>query len=793
MKIALSLINKYTDIPKDKIGQDTLIDNFAKQVVDVDEINRVGDNLNSIIIGRIEKIEKHSNADNLNIVYVNIGTEQVKIVTGAPNIYMHMIVPVIKSGNTLPSGIKIEPRALRGEMSDGMLCSGKELNISEDHNGILDLGDEFKNRIGKSLSEFLEDIILDIDNKVIGNRGDLFSHMGLAREFAAIQKKPYKPESFKQIQNKSNFNIKVQIDDPKFCKRYTGVIIKNVKVEKSPFWLEHILTKVGINPVNNIVDITNYIMILLGQPLHAFDLDKIGGENSKIIIRKAKKGEKITTLDGKERTLSLQNFLIATNDGPIGIAGVMGGEESEIDENTRNILIESANFDPILTRKSGKAINLRSDALLRYEKGIPLNITKDALMKAIDLILELTRGEIFSNIVDINYPQEKLESIRLQKDRIERILGIKIDDNKIIDILNRLNLISEIKNNYISVKIPEERTDIKEDVDIIEEIGRIYGYDNIPLVVNPIYESAKSINDPLFDIKSELKKIISATGGYEIKTYSFINEKLLKDTKLDSKNIIKIINPISEEYDILRPSLIPSILKNISYNQNHSDWIFVYEIANIYEDINEELPKETNYLTIGILNRDKKNLSYFKIKSVLDTINEYFNIKSAFKYLNEKDIPYIKNKSADIYIYNKRVGEFGEIDPEIKENFNIHGSLAIANINIMDLIPSIKSDKSIDNVSIYPEVKVDMNIVYNKKYIESQDIINHIKDTNIKSIEIIDIYEEEKSLGQDNISITVRLVFQNFNKTFQTKEIQEKTDSIKKSLSEKFKNHISFK
>ena len=793
MKISLSLINKYTDIPKDKTGQDNLISNFAKQVVDVDEINKVGNNLDQILIGRIEKIEKHSNADNLNIVYVNIGKEQVKIITGSPNIYMHMIVPVIKSGNILPSGIKIEAKSLRGEMSDGMLCSGKELNISEDNSGILDLGDEFKDKIGHSLSEFLEDIILDIDNKVMGNRGDLFSHMGLGREFAAIQKKKYKLESFKQIQNNYNHDIKVQIDDPKFCRRYTGVIIKNVKVARSPFWLEHILTKVGINPVNNIVDITNYIMILLGQPLHAFDLDKIGGENSKIIVRKAQKGEKITTLDGKERALSLQNFIIATEDGPIGIAGVMGGKESEIDENTKNILIESANFDPILTRKNGKTVNLRSDALLRYEKGIPLNITKNALIKAIDLILELTKGEIFSNIIDINYPMEKLENIRFQKDRIEKILGIKIDDIEIIDILNRLNLKSEIKNNYISVKIPDERTDIKEDVDIIEEIGRIYGYDNIPLVVNPIYENAKSINDPIFDVKYELKKIISALGGYEIKTYSFINEKLLKDTKLENNHVIKIINPISEEYDILRPSLIPSILKNISYNQNHFDWVFVYEIANIYEDINEELPREIPYLTIGILNRDKKNLSYFKIKSVLSTINGYLNIKSAFKYSNEKDIPYIKNKSSDIYIDNKRVGEFGEIDPEIKENFNIYGSLAIANINIMDLIPSIKSDKSINNVSIYPEVKEDINIVYNKKYLESQDILNHIKDPNIKSIEIIDIYKEEKSIGQDNISITVRLIFQNFNKTFQTKEIQDKIDFIKKSISKKFKDYISFK
>ncbi len=788
MKISLSWISKYTKIPNTIKEKYDLADKFARQIADIDEITHYGEHTKDIVVGKIMKIQNHNNADKLKITHIDIGEkEYIQIVTGATNIYEGMHVPVAKIGVTLPNGLTIEKRDLRGIPSYGMLCSEKELMLSNDHEGIMDLGDIKDIKVGEYLLTYLEDLILDIDNKVISNRGDLFSHEGIAREIAALQKTEYIKPEIKKIKIESEKNIDVKIESKNFCFRYTGIIIKNVKIKESPLKIKRALERLGVQSINNIVDITNYIMFDIGQPLHAFDLDKIGGEGTTIFVRQAMGGEKIKTLDQKERILSQDNYLIATKDKPIAIAGVMGGYDSRVDENTKNILIESATFNPKLIRKSSKGINLRTDASLRYEKRVDPNKTKRALIEAIKMIQNDNAGEIASDIVDVITIKDitKRDTLSFSFDRVEKVIGIKIEKKVVRDILERLNFEVKIsKDNIISVKIPTERDDIKEDVDLIEDIGRIYGYDKIPLK-NPVYEIIPRKEDILYKTKQSIKTIISACGGYEIKTYSFINEDLLKKAMLDNISKIKIINPNSEDYTTLRSSLIPSILKTVSTNQKNADSFILYEIANVYkESKGEELPREEYELVITAYN--KKSETFFSVKNIIEVIKEYLPLKGEISYQDFLKMPYLKNKSAKIYFNEDYFGDIGNIHPEIRENFNINGNITISRIPVNNIIKYLELFPKIKPISKYPEIKIDLNITIDNS-VSSKSIIESIYDENLRSKNIVDVYKG-KPLEENQTGLTIRLVFENFEGTFKTEDIHSKINKIKESINKKYPN-----
>ncbi len=788
MKISLSWISKYTKIPNTIKEKYDLADKFARQIADIDGITHYGEHTKDIIVGKIIRIQNHGNADKLKITQIDIGEkEYLQIVTGAPNIYEGMYVPVAKIGITLPGGLTIEKRDLRGVPSYGMLCSEKELMISDNHEGIMDLGDIKDIKAGENLISYIEDLIFDIDNKVISNRGDLFSHEGIAREIATLQRTEYIKNKIQDIKSNENKKINIDINAKNFCFRYTAIIVKNVKIKESPMYIRRNLEKLGIQSINNIVDITNYIMLDTGQPLHAFDLDKIGGEDTEIIVRKAKNEERIKTLDQKERVLSEENYLIATKSAPIAIAGIMGGYDSKVDENTKNILIESATFSPKLIRKSSKSINLRTDASLRYEKRVDPNKTMRALLETVNLIQKEGIGEIASQVIDITNIQDigKKEILSFDFNRIEKVIGIKIEKRTVQDILERLNFEVKIsKDNIISVKVPTERDDIKEDVDLIEDIGRIYGYDKIPLK-NPIYEIKPGREDIVYKTKQAIKTIISACGGYEIKTYSFINEDLLKKSMLDDVSKIKIINPNSEDYTILRSSLIPSILKTVSINQKNSDSFIFYEIANVYkENRGEELPKEEYELIISAYN--KKLETFFSLKNIIEAIKEYLPLKGDIIYQNFLKIPYLKNKSSKIYLNDEYIGDIGNIHPEIRENFNINGNLTISVIQIKNIIKYIDPFQKIKPISKYPEIKIDLNITIDNS-ISAKSIIDIIYDENLRSKNIVDVYKG-KPLKDNQTGLTIRLVFENFEETFKIEDIHKKIEKIKEYVTKKFSN-----
>ncbi len=795
MKISLDLIKKYTYIPDNRNDLYNLIDRFAIKSVDVDSITEYPSFEEDILIGEVKEIYKHKNADRLYVTKVDIKNKEIQIITGAPNVYKGMIVPVVLAGGKI-NGQNIEKHDFRGEISYGMMCSEKELGLGENHSGILDLGSGstedmlFRKYIGKSLKSVIKDTIIDIDNKVISHRGDLFSHQGIAREFAAIQNKPFSEKVIPKIRTNKDNKLKVNIEDKEFCYRYCAVTIDNLKVEESPFWMRERLKNLGIKPINNIVDITNYVMVNLGQPLHAFDLSKISKDNNlEIYVRKAKYNEEIITLDSKRRLLKENNYVIATKNASIGIAGVMGGKESEIDENTQSILLESATFNSSLVRKSAKSVNIRSEAVLRYEKGISQSLALKALNYAIDLIIQTTNGNISSLVTDVI--TKKLEDnlvIKLDISKIEKVLGMNIPINDVSSILSSLDIKNKQIKNFIFATIPDTRFDIKEDVDLIEEIGRIYGYDNINIedsnmTIMPVRKNLT------FEMNNKIIRIIASLGGYEIKTYSFINQALM-DKSLIKNDSIRILNPISPNFDLLRPSLIPSMLDIVSTNQKHMDSFILYEIANIYLKNNTIQPKEELHLITAYFSKDKEE-SFFHIKGILDTINLYLNLNNTFEYSGNPEKPFLKNKGSKVYISGNYIGEIGDISSLVKENFGIYGSLSIFDINIEDLHNNIGKFINIKNISKFPEIKEDITILYKNK-INSKDILDKINDTNLKTKDIIDIYNGDK-IKNDETSITIRLVFENFEKTFLGTEIKDKIDDIKNTLLKEFKDTLTFR
>ncbi|MHB8443162.1 MAG: phenylalanine--tRNA ligase subunit beta [Patescibacteria group bacterium] len=796
MKISLNLIKEYTYLPDNKNDLYAIIDTFAIKSVDVDSIVEYPTFKDDILIGEVKEIYKHKNADRLYVTKVNIKSKEIQIVTGAPNVYKGMIVPLILEGGVI-NGQKIEKHDFRGEISYGMMCSEKELGLGENHSGILDLGAGpsehmllFKKHIGESLKDVIKDTIIDIDNKVISQRGDLFSHQGIAREFAAIENKPFNEKFIPDIKTNKNNKLKVSIEDKDFCYRYCAITIDNINIEESPFWMRERLKNLGIKPVNNIVDITNYVMVNLGQPLHAFDIAKISKNNNfEIYVRKAKQNEDITTLDSKKRLLKENNYVIATKNKSIGIAGVMGGKESEIDENTHSILLESAAFNPSLVRRSAKSVNIRSEAVLRYEKGISQLLTLRALNYAVELILQNTTGQISSSVTDII--TRKLEGnsiIKLDISKIEKVLGMKIPVKDVSNILSSLNINNKQIKNFIITTIPNERFDIKEDVDLIEEIGRIYGYNNIN-----IEESNMTImpvkNNPIFYITNNITKIIAALGGYEIKTYSFINQGLM-DKSLIKNDSIKILNPISPDFDLLRPSLIPSMIDIVSNNQRHRDSFILYEIANIYLKNHDIQPKEELHLITAYFSKDKEE-PFFYIKGILDIVNSYLDLDNTFEYIGKAEKPFLKNKSSKIYIDGDCIGDIGDIGSIVKNNFGIYGNLAIFDINIDNLYNNKSKFISINNISKFPEIKEDLTILYKNK-VTLKDILDKINDKNLKTKSIIDVYNGNK-IKSDETSVTIRLVFENFEKTFLGNEIKDKINNIRNSLLKEFKDMLTFR
>jgi phenylalanyl-tRNA synthetase beta chain len=779
---------------KDFVNIDTDIDNYcaamtmAGQIVETYE--KLGEEIDKVVVGKILEIKPHEDADKLVVTQVDVGNEVIQIVTGAKNISVGDVIPVALAGASLPGGVKIKKGKLRGVESNGMMCSVEELGFSPDDfeeapaDGIyifqepMALGSDVKPFFG------LDDIAVEYE--VTSNRPDCFSVIGLAREAAATFKKEFKyPDmSYKTIKGDPSSYAKVTIEDEKLCARYMGRIVKNVTIAPSPKWMQQRLIAAGLRPINNIVDITNYIMVEMGQPMHAFDVETL--EEKQIIVRNAKKGEKIVTLDGEERELDETILVIADAKKPIAIAGIMGGQNTKITEKTTTILFESANFDGTSVRHSTKKLGLRTDAAAKYVKYLDPNNVEEAMNRACHLITLLGVGDVVEGEVD-DYPAKR-NPIKVDYNyaNINKLLGTDIEKSVMEEIFTRLELEVDEVNNQVTV--PTFRPDIQAEADLAEEVARFYGYNNIPTTLDT--------GTPTVGKKSYFQKIEDITqlvmencGLSEAFTYSFespkVFEKLVISENSELREAITITNPLGEDFSVMRTTTLNGMLNSLALNYNRrNENVKLYEMGKVYlpEGLPlTKLPIESKKLTIGMYG----NCDFFDIKGVVETLLNKLSFSDKISYEPQVEAEYLHpGRKAQILVNeNKVLGIIGEVHPDVCDNYDIEERAYVAVLDMATIVEYANLDHSYASVPKYPAVNRDLAFLL-KDEILVRDIEKILKQRGgkiLESYELFDVYKGEQ-IEAGYKSIAYSLVFRAKDHTLGEKEINKVMEKILNGL-----------
>ena len=788
MKISNNWLQQYLkiDLSIDKIS--ILLTDIGLEVEGVHHHENIRGGLNGIKIGQVLTKSKHPDADKLNVTTVDIGEKEcLQIVCGAPNIDIGQKVPVATIGTLLYSGeesFKIKKSKIRGVLSHGMICSENELGLGKSHEGIMVLDQNAK--VGISGAEFFEiesDTIFDIG--LTPNRSDAMSHVGVARDLKAVLNHQGANLNI-CIPSVANFNIdnnlldiNVEILDDVLCPRYSGILINDLKVEESPKWLRNRLLSIGINPINNIVDITNYVLHETGQPLHAFDKEKILGNS--IQIKNAIKGDLFITLDDIERKLDPNDLMICNSKAPMCIAGVFGGKDSGVSSSTKNIFLESAYFDPVSIRKSSKRHNLNTDASFRYERGCDPNITVYALKRAALLIKEVCGGNISSNIIDL-YPK-KIEGccVKLNYSSVDKLVGEVICRDVIKNIIINLEIIiTDETKDYLDLIIPSYRVDVTREVDVIEEILRIYGFNNIkiPSKLNSSIITNLSIDSHRY--KNLISELLSSNGYYEIMNNSLTKESynnLIKE--FNSNNDINIINPLSNDLSVLRRSAVFSGLETIKYNINRNNTnLKLYEFGKTYFK-NDDLNIENEFLSIFISgnqflenwNSDNVLADFYSLKEKVDHILS----RLALNKFKSNDINSgIFQNGLEYKIKKQTIVSFGNVNSSILNHFNIKSSVLYAEFN-WDLILELISSKNIKYkpVTKFPVVRRDLALVVDKEiqFSQFEKIAKSLNNNLLQKINLFDVYEGDK-LGDNKKSYAISFILSDSSKTLNDKTIE---------------------
>ncbi|MDR2067352.1 MAG: phenylalanine--tRNA ligase subunit beta [Endomicrobium sp.] len=736
-------------------------------------------NWTNIVTAKILDIQKHPEADKLFLCKVSDGAKEYSIVCGAKNISVGQIVPLAKSGALLPDNFQIKKSKIRGIESEGMLCSKRELGLDDESEGIYILDD--KTKLGVTLENVLDDVDSVLEIEITTNRGDVLSYLGLAREIGAKLKKIVTCPKIK-TSNVSGLNC-VQIKS-NLCVRYIGGIISGIKVGESPKWIKDVLEKSGIRAINNIVDITNYVMLELGQPLHAFDLKKLSSKN--VVVRAANESEKIIALDGKEYELS-SDMLVIAEDQPIAIAGVMGGQYSGIGKGTETLFLESAIFDSVSVRKTSKKLNLASDSSYRFERGVSWDIAEVAFWRAVNLISDIAGGKIEAKEDLQNIKYEKT-TIVLRVERVFKVLGYKISKDEIIEILRYLDMDLQSKGEVILCTVPSWRNDIKEEVDIIEEIVRIKGYDTIPLQKKQGVYLSTSSDSFIGKTVEDFRVKLNGLGFSEALNCSFCEIKELK--KFGLKYSYKIANPVSKENEVLRPSLICGLYKNLVLNISQGvESVTLFEHGKIFNELGERKtfaliayarvwqewwkweeqkisPKYDFYFGGGII----KNIlpQDFMITQNL-TPKEYYHV----------------GKTASVVHKGKVVGQFGILSPYITEG--IKDEVFYCEIDLS----SLEKDQNFEvtqykTFSKLPLVKRDISVIADKTlpFVKIEKVIKNIMKLGgiLKDYSLFSVYTDEAKIGEGKIGYSFRLSYKDENKTLTDTEVNNDMNSLLQKL-----------
>ena len=794
MKISLKWIKELIDT---NLNTDQLLEQLTDLGLECSS-SSLGPSFKNVVVGRVSEVEKHGNSDHLSLCRVDIGEDELlQIVCGAPNVRKDILVPVAKVGASLGNGsFKIKKSKIRGEESSGMICSEKELDLSDSHEGIMILENECD--LGTPLEKILKldnDILIDFD--LTPNRGDCLSFLGVAREIAILESishekltnKVISDNIFDILENDEDIKdkISVNIENSEACPLYLGKIISGVEVKDSPEWLESKLNSLGMKSINIIVDLANYVMLTLGQPMHTFDFDKL--PNKKINVGYSSKNQTITTLDSIDRKLSSKNLLIKDGEEPIAIAGVIGGNSTEIDNKTKNIFIESALFDPIVIRRSAKSVDVSTDASRRYERSVDPQMAKIAIDILSGLIIKYAGGKACKGFIQSGDNVNNNNKVVFNIDDCNKFLGTSLEEQDIEDVLNKVNINYQKNKKEYSCIVPSYRMhDVKRDVDIYEEVARVVGFNNIK---NDEFFSINynMISKSRFDVVDNVKSILSSNGFFEHYSNSLISNE--EHDYFANELGVSLSNPLNKNMKYIRNSMLPGMLKAVSFNQNRQIKNYkLFEVGAIYESFQETPPPEETCLGIvwPIIKFDhwKDNSSYdfFDSKGDIDKFLNQFNIiRHDYFAINKKGFEVCYS----IKVQNKEIGYIGLVDSSILKKSDIKNDLVFSSISV-DKLRGLLIDKNrFKAPSIYPVIERDISILVSAEY-DAKKITDSIKKAGgkrLKDVYLFDVYAD-KSFKDANKSYGFKMVFQSDVETLKDHEIDEIMDKILSKLKSNF-------
>ncbi len=791
MKASLNWLKEFVDIDVDV---KTLCERLVSVGFEVEELIDLSEAFSGVFVGQILSVEQHPNADKLKVCQVNVGDRIVQIVTNAKHLQAGDKVPVSLDGAVLHDGTHIKPGELRGVRSEGMFCGGEELGADDDiypgasGDSVLVLSENEK--VGASMAEVLgfNDYVLDVG--VTPNRPDCNSILGIAREVAVALGKTCKvPDiSFTELSGTSVYDyVRAEVRDPDLCPGYEMQAVCDVKIEKSPLWMMRRLKTVGIRGINNLVDITNYVLTEIGQPMHAFDQRDINDKT--VIVRRAKEGEKLTVLDGKECVLNSNNLVIADAEKPVGLAGVMGGKDSGIKDNTAAVVFESAVFAKESIRKTSRSLGVRSDSSARFEKGVEQFTADMALSRALHLVEKLGAGKVVSGRIVIGQRKEKRE-FSFPFSRIEWLLGIKVPEDDVLRILNNLGVETRISENekgeeVLFCVVPEYRDDLEADCDIIEEIIRVYGYDKI---VPTLLENAcvtKGGRTERQKREDEMKRILVGRGYNEITTYPFGGKTMYERIGLDpdKENAIRVRNPLGEEFSIMRTTLVPNMLAIMESNLNKKNSrLRLFEYGKRYladkVPLADELPREVQTLCIGATGCD-----FFELSRTVRALAEAFNIEVEFV---RSSVSYMHpGVSADVLINGKTVGYFGKLHPAFKDNFDFTEDVFVGELDFDTIQDNATLYEKYRNFGRYPTSSRDLAILVDSAVLAG-DVEKTIKSVSrlITDVRLFDVYRSPVLGNKKSLAFSV--TFGSFERTLRDDEIESAVNDILKALEDRF-------
>ncbi len=798
MKVTFNWLQEYVNLTG--LSVDEVAQALTMAGLEVEAVIPIGRELESLVVGEVLEVVPHPQADRLSLCKVTTGKEPLSIVCGAPNVGPGILAPVALPGARLPSGMEIQVATIRNIVSHGMLCSEKELGFSENHSGIMILPETVS--VGQPLSRALglEDTLLEIN--VTPNRGDCLSLIGIAREISALFDRPLSlPDVSAAPAGKAIEEVtSVSILAPDYCPRYSARLIRGVTIGPSPLWLRQRLLSVGIRSINNVVDVTNFVMMEYGQPLHSFDFDTLAGR--RIVVRLALPNERMTTLDGQERSLTPEMLVIADGEKGVALAGVMGGLETEIQTSTKNILLESACFEPGCIRRTAKKLSLSSEASMRFERGVNIEGVLKANDRAALLIRELAGGEIVPGWID-EYPRPlNVQPIILDTLKTGQFLGVDVSTEKVIEISHRLGLTAAFKEkDLVEITPPAFRRDLIRPVDLMEEVARMIGYDRIPATIPNT--SSKSRKQPkTISIPKKIKAILTGLGFDEIITYSFISEAL-SSLFLDPQSsadppLVRINNPISEDQSVMRISLIPGMLMTMMKNWAQRNLnLRLFELGKVFSastDINT-LPVETNRLSILWTGRRCPESHYFKadpvdffdLKGVLEDLFLGLNIEN-YSLLPASPSPYFApEKYVRIEGQGEPLGEMGEISPRSRSFFDLKETAFLIDLNLDLLIPKALDVPLFKPWPRFPEITRDMALIIAENILwkEIKEEILSLQEPLIQEVELFDLYHG-KPIPEGKKNLGVRIHYRSPEKTLSDEGVNAIHAQLLKRVLEKF-------